>query len=975
MVCLASISLVAGTTGKIAGKVTDASTGDPLAGTNVQVVGSDRGAAANFNGRYSILNLPPGVYTIRFTMMGYTSLIMENVHVSIDLTTTINADLSPTVLETDETVTVVADREMIQPDMTGSMATIGAEKIENLAVQSIEDVLAIQAGVVRDGHEFHIRGGRSSEVAFWVDGVATTDVFSGGNTITVENSAIQELQVISGTFNAEYGNAMSGIVNIITKEGGAEYSGQFSSYIGDYISNHGVYSVLEDVELIRDANGAVIEENEVATNPLMEFNPTYNTDLTLSGPMPGLSDRLTFFLNGRYYSNEGYLYGRDWHLPQGIAGDSSIVPMNPYRNYSGMGKLTYRLSKSMKLNYSYYINDWKNERTYSHADKYNPFGQPQQGGSSQTHMLALNHVLSPSTFYELRVSRMRKENYRYLYEDPTLTPHWMVEVPADTAMGTPGYTLDLRNPDDRTVWDYLKQEGIPYNYFVDPDDPEGYVHTDSLRTPASYSYRRAGTQNAHSTRTTAYWLGKLDITSQINQTHQVKAGLEVIRHELGLNWFDLQPKQVEGRDEQVVPYEPAVPSIETIYHNQYDNRNPFQLSAYLQDKIELQEMIVNIGVRLDYFDPNYVVPAYAKDINIYDPMTDEFRYRNPDAPDSLLVEYTPDERRAFMHKGADAKWQISPRLGIAYPISDQGTIHFSYGHFFQMPQFQHIYYSPDFKLTSGTGNSIIGNANIDAERTVQYEIGLQQALSEDIAVDVSVYYKDIRDWVSTSPLIETERPGVAYSLYTNKAYSNVYGITVDLEKRFSNHFSGNLYYMYQVVEGTYANPNDAFNALNAQEEPRINLIPMNWDQRHTLNAVVTVGYSGWMTTLMWNYNSGRPYTPAYTIGTFVGGNSYSGLRENSSRLPSTSSLDIRLQKRIQVNGLNMTVFSTMYNVLDQKCETAVYAETGTAKYSVNIDETYSGYDSKRVGTYTDYVRQPNWYIPPRQVQVGLKIGF
>ncbi|NQT27236.1 TonB-dependent receptor [candidate division KSB1 bacterium] len=968
--------LWAGTTGKIAGIVTDASTGDPLAGTNVMVVGSNRGAAASFDGKYSILNLPPGIYTVRFTMMGYTTLIMENVRVSIDLTTTINADLSPTVLETDEAVTVVADRELIQPDMTSSMATIGADQIENLPVQSIGDVLALQAGVVRDGNDFHIRGGRGSEVAFWVDGVATTDVFSGGNAVTVENSAIQELQVVSGTFNAEYGDAMSGIVNIITKEGGAQYSGEFSSYIGDYISNHDVYSVLEGVDLVRNPEtDAVIEEREAVTNPLMDFNPTYNTDFTLSGPIPGLSDKLTFFLNGRYFSNEGYLYGSDWHLPQGIAGDSSIVPMDPNRNYSGMGKLTYKLTQNMKLNYSYFISDWYKEHTYSHEHKYNPLGRPQQGGSNQTHMLALNHVLSPKTFYELRVSRMFKDYYQYLYEDPGLSPHWMVHVPADTVLNTPAYILDLENPDDRTEWEYLKQECLPYDYVANPNDPEGYVHTDSLSTPASYSYLRAGTRNSHDNRTAAFWLGKLDITSQVNSTHQVKAGIEVKRHELSLNNFDLQPKQVTGRDEQVVPYEPAVPTIEGIYHDQYDNRNPMQISAYLQDKLELKELIMNIGVRFDYFDPNYVVPVNPKDINIYDPFTDEFRYMNPNAPDSLRVEYTADERRAFMHKEADAKWQISPRLGIAYPISDRGTVHFSYGHFFQMPEFQHIYYSPDFKLNSGGGRSIIGNANIDAERTVQYEIGLQQALSKDIAMDVSLYYKDIRDWVDTSPLIETVRPGVAYVIYENKAYANVYGITVDLEKRFSNHFGANLYYMYQVVEGTYSNPDDAFQALNNEEEPRINLIPLGWDQRHTLNAVVTAGYAGWVTTLMWNYSSGQPYTPGYAIGTFVGGSTFTGLRENSARLPNTSSLDIRLQKRIHVNGLDMTVFSTVYNVFDQKGETSVYSETGTAKYSTNIDAQYAGYNPTRIGTYTDFVRQPNWYIPPRQVQIGLRIGF
>ena len=968
--------LWAGSTGKVAGQVTDASTGETLTGTNVIVVGTDRGAAAGMDGMYTVNNLPPGIYTLRFMMMGYKTHVIENVRVSIDLTTTINVALQSTVLETDETVTVVAERALIQPDMTSSMATVGADEIENLPVQSVGDVLALQAGVVREGGDFHIRGGRGSEVAFWVDGVATTDVFSGGNAVTVENAAIQELQVVSGTFNAEYGNAMSGIVNIITKEGGQEYHGEVSAYVGDYVSDHHIYSVLEDVELVTDpVTGAVLEEKEVVTNPLMDFNPVYNTDLSLSGPIPGLGDRLTFFLNGRYHSNEGYLYGSDWYLPQGLPGDSSIVPLNPSRNYSAMGKLTLRVTSNLKINYSLYMNDYYRKRGYSHAWKYSPYGRNQSLGNGMTHILAWNHVLSQNTFYEARLSRMYRESSSYVYEDPTLSPHWLVVVPEDTATGAASYTLDLDNPSDRAVWEYLKQEDIPYSYMADPNDSDGYVHTDSTSSPASYSYNRAGTSNSHYNRSAAYWLAKIDFTSQVNQANQVKAGFEFKAHELTLNSFTLQPKQVEGRDEQVVPYEPAIPGIDGIYHDEYDDRNPIQISAYLQDKIELKEMIVNIGVRFDYFDPKYVVPVYREDPNVWDPFLAENRYSNVGVADSLLTEYSVDERRTFMHKDAKTQWQISPRLGIAYPITDRGTIHFSYGHFFQMPEFQHIYDSPDFKLNSGGGRSIVGNANIGAERTVQYEIGLQQALAEEIAMDVSLYYKDIRDWVGTSPLIETVRPGVAYVIYENKAYANVYGITVDLKKRFSNHFGANLYYMYQVAEGTYSNPNDAFNALQAEEEPRVNLIPLAWDQRHTLNAVVTAGYAGWMATLTGKFDTGQPYTPGYAVGTFVGGAAFMGLRENSARLPTTSSVDLRIQKRIKLSGMDLTLYSTIYNVFDQKGERSVYGETGTAKYSVNIDKQYSGYNPQRIGTYTDFVRRPQWYIAPRQVQVGLRVGF
>jgi hypothetical protein len=270
---------------------------------------------------------------------------------------------------------------------------------------------------------------------------------------------------------------------------------------------------------------------------------------------------------------------------------------------------------------------------------------------------------------------------------------------------------------------------------------------------------------------------------------------------------------------------------------------------------------------------------------------------------------------------------------------------------------------------------VIGNAALNAERTVQYEIGLQQQLSDHVGMDVSLFYKDIRDWVGTSPLVSTLKPSVAYSVYENKDYANVYGIVFDLDKRYSNHFSGNLSYSFQVAEGTYSNPLDAFNAISAKTEPRLNLIPLNWDQRHTLMGTATLGAGGWTLTFQGKVQSGRPYTPTYARGTFVGGGTQVGYRDNSARLPTTSQLDILLHRRFRVGSMNWGFLVTVYNVFDQKGETFVYTDTGSARYSVNIDPNYINYNPYRVGTVEDFVRRPDWYIAPRQVQAGLTLEF
>jgi len=982
--------MLAGTTGKIAGQVRDVQSGEPLPGANIIIEGTHLGAAADLSGNYIILNIRPGMYTLKISMMGYKEYIVNNVRVRIDLTTTVNGELEEMVI-LGESVTVIAELPLVQRDMTSSLATVNSDEIKDLPVQSMSDVLELQAGVVRDGNNFHIRGGRSGEVSYWVDGIATNEVYGGGNAVTVEKSAVQEMQVVSGTFNAEYGNAMSGIVNFITKEGGNKLNGQITAYAGDYMSGRDIYGVLRKVIPVLDPTTGITTAVEDLENPLKKFNPTYNVDFNLSGPILFLSKRLSFFVNGRYFSQEGYQYGRRWYTPQGTAGDSALVPLNPFLAYSGMGKLTYKISDHIKLNYNLFLNRSQNDhgQTYNydqHLFKYNPDGTRLGKGEGITHMIGWNHILSSNTFYEVRISHVYNDYQQYVYENPTQHPGYFIEVLADSS--NPGYIakVDPNSAEGKALIEELIAAQRQYRYVIDPANPNGYVHTDSLRDPAAYSFWRAGTDPNRFHRTTAYWIAKWDLTSQINPAHLVKIGFEARKHNLKLDSYMLQAKRKDGLDEQVVPYEPWVPSVSNIYHDQY-TRKPFEFSSYLQDKIELKDLIVNIGVRFDYFDPNGTVPVDPQDPCIYSPFNPNFKYKNYIAPpDSIkgpavdeynkqFAEYTPEERRTFMQKKSKTNMQLSPRIGIAYPITDKGVIHFSYGHFFQIPEFQYLYDNPDFKLFTGGGNTIVGNANLKPQRTVQYEIGLQQQISDNVGFDVTLFYKDIRDWVGTSPLVDTYKPSVAYSVYENKDYANVYGITLNLEKRFADHFGAGATYYFQVAEGTYSNPNDAYNAITSNTEPHLSLIPLSWDQKHTLMGTVTLGVRNWTLTLQGKYQTGRPYTPSFTRGAQVGSSTYVGYLDNSARLPTTSSLDILLHKRFQVGSLHLGLLVTVYNVLDQAGATNVYTDTGTADYTTNIDPETISYVPERVGTVQDLLRRPDWYIPPRQVQAGLTLEF
>jgi len=971
--------VIAGTTGKIAGRITDAESGEPLPGANIIIEGTLIGAAADADGYYVIINIPPGVYSLRATMMGYKETRIEAVRTRIDLTTTINFRLSATVLDVGESVTVVAERPLVQLDMTYSLSSVSSDDIQSLPVQNVNDVMELQAGVVNAGG-LHIRGGRSGEIAYWVDGVAATDVFSGGMGVTVENSAVEELQVVSGTYNAEYGQAMSGIINIITKEGGRDYHGEIKTYVGDYITGSSLYDVWESVAY-DTANGEVVESRE---NPLSKFNPIYNGEFSLSGPIPLTGDKLSFFMNGRYFSREGHLYGRNWYTPQGLPGDSVLVPMNPLEQYSTQAKLTYKPNGSLKFGYNFFYNRYQRDRTYNRLYKYNPYGVPLQKGGGMTHIFTINHVLSPSTFYELRVNRFYNEYKSYLHEDPLARPDWKVIVLADSL--NPEVELFLNNEEDAAAFEEYKQLGRKFRYTVDPNNPDGYVHPDSSRDPASYSYYRAGNILNHNSRSTAYWVGKFDLTSQINKSHQLKFGIEIRFHEIKMDNFNLQEAREAGKDEAIVPFTPLVPPTSSIFHDKY-TRKPREFSAYLQDKLEYKDVNFNIGLRFDYFDPNHVVPADPTDPNIHDPFKYEHIYKNWEEPPAGTVgsdldaweaqfkKYTAEERKEFMHKKADVNWKLSPRLAVAYPITDRGVIHFSYGHFFQIPEFRYLYDSPDFKLTSGGGIGIIGNANLKPQRTTQYEIGLQQQLTDNMGIDVTMFYRDIRDWVGTSPIIKTFRPTVGYSVYENKDYSNVRGVTLKLEKRMSNNFTFRTTYSFQIAEGTYSNPDDAFNAIRAEQEPRLALIPLDWDQNHTLNGQFMYRYNGWMASVIGKYWTGRPYTPSFAKGARVGDTAYNGLVENSARRPTVSSLDFYFMKEFQMGGLELSAFVYFYNLLDQREETSVYGDTGTAEYTTYPKVNDVPYAPQRISTVEDLLKRPEWYITPREIQIGFTIGF
>ena len=880
IILVVSNLLVAQTTGKISGTVTDAETGEPLPGANVVVEGELIGAATDNNGRFHVINVRPGEYTVIVNVIAYKPIHVENVRVSVNRTFSLDVKMTPTVLE-GETVTVTADRISFKRDQTSTIKNVSSDQIKELAIESMSAVVNMQAGVVAG----HFRGGRSTEVTYMIDGIQVDEAFSGEYTaVEVEPEAVQDLEIITGTFNAEYGRAMSGIVNIITKDGGNNFEGSLSSGYGNYYTRN--------------------ENIFIGLTP-SEFNRNKDYKVQLSGPI--LKNRITFLTNIRFQDNKNHLNGihrfnvtdesnyyssnpSDWI--DDYSGDSSFVAMNRSNNQSLLGKLTFTLG-SFRLSTLYSLNEdeWHG---YDHIFKYNPYGMAATHRRTEFASLFINHMLSRSLFYELKLSYMDNYNGWYLYEDP----------------------LDSNYVHDR----YMDSYG-----------------------PGFFT---GGQQKGHSVRIMEDWGAKFDLTWQVNHTHSLKWGAQYIQHQLDNQWHEIRNKYIGTVDENIL-YEPDTLADNTLYADVY-KVEPIDASAYIQDKMEFDEMVINFGIRYDYFDPNTVYPSDR---------------RNPanqlSLPDSMMSVYPM----------AEPFYQVSPRFGLAYQLGDVAVLHFSYGHFFQLPPLYALYQGHSFLISPNDYVTTIGNSRLKPEKTVTYEIGLWQALTRNIGLEVTLFYKDIYNLLSTK-IISTYNQ-IEYGLFSNKDYGNVRGLEVKFDYG-SQSLNVNINYTLQYTRGNADSPQQSFDRAGDSMDPVNRFIPMSWDQRHTFNATVGYHSGNFHMSATGYYNSGTPYTFSPLGESTL---SRINLYPNNDYQPSKYQADLTARYSLQLaNMAGVNFFLTIYNLFDRLNEEWVNSQTGRAYTDVEENSEILLHRSN-FNDYEDVYQNPSMYSTPRMIKFGLELTF
>jgi outer membrane receptor protein involved in Fe transport len=897
--CIGLILLISNlfgqTTGKIAGEVLDKTNDEPLAGVNIILEGTHFGAVSSIDGSFYMLNIPPGTYTVIFQMIGYKTVKMEKVQVSVNRTAFVNAALEQTILE-EEVIVVQADKVSMKKDQTGSMKTVSSEQMDVMPIENIDDVVSLQAGVVND----HFRGGRRHEVSYMVDGLQVDEVFGGeGTTVTIEADAVSEVEVITGNFNAEYGRAMSGVVNSVIKDGSPDFEASASAASATYLTSHNdVFPGLESIDPFR--------------------NQDYK--FSISGPV--LSNKILFFVNARYQDEKNHLNGirrfkvndfsdyssdnENFWITE-ANGDGEYVPMNNNKNLSILTKLTFNIWNTLKTSLLYTRNDdeWNG---YSHVFKYNPDGLGTTYRETDMYQLQLNHTLGQSAFYILNVSYIDNYNGYYLYENP----------------------LDSR-----------------------------YVHDGFLRSNAETGFYTGGQNKDHNKRTLKDLNFKFDLTWQLNRQHNIKTGVMGIQHWLDnkyqsiQNYYRFYPPPGINIDEFVVVdgkitypyYKPIVLGDSSNYSDIYQVE-PYEAAAYIQDKMEFMEMVVNLGLRMDYFDPNTVYPSDR---------------RNPDNSIS--------NQNQSSYPKTDPQMQISPRLSLAYQLGKTAVLRFSYGHFFQMPPLYAMYQDHAFNVAPTDYQTTMGNAQLKAEKTVQYEIGLWQELFEGMGFDVTLYYRDIYNLLS-AVVISTYNQ-IEYGLYSNKDYGNTKGLELTANYNLGKWYA-NLNYTLQYTRGNADNPTQTFNRAGQTIDPVNKLIVMSWDQRHTFNT--TLGYNqnnfGFSTIL--TYGSGSPYTWApVSSNPLVDMN----IPPNNDYTKSRFNVDLGMYYRFSLwDQTKLELELRVYNLFDRLNEYGVNPTTGRTAVAI-VQQTDLESHRSNFNDYYDRIKDPSGYSAPRLVKLGLSVLY
>jgi len=826
---LATTNMMAGTSGILEGKVVDKETKEPLVGVSVGIVGTTIGAATNVDGFFQINNVQAGTCDVRFSNIGYQTLVYKSVSIHADLRTKVNIELQQAAVELGE-IEVTAERPLIEKDVTSTTFSVNAAQVDRLPIRNVQDILALFPSVTAEGN---VRGGKTSEVVYMVDGLPLQDVIGGGIGTPLPKSAITEFSIQSGGFEAEYGNALSGVVNIITRRG-------------------------SDKHVIT----ARMEKDDWLGRSLNRQNDRFTeTELTLSGPL--IPERLYYFS-----ANTLQLTDTRWWQDLDRFFDSPVS-----REVSGLAKLDFTVSSRIRLTAQsvYSLRNWHD---YEYSWRFDLGGLPKRSRSSYRTTAILSHTVADNIHYSMSLS------HYYLHsqiggDDRNAIPLTPYEY---------DFFLEYVVKGDRAWWSDTKQQ----------------VYT-----------------------------AKGDLTIQPNPRNVLKFGFELNQYDIFNDLVKYEPQRTYFG--KILPDEPQL-NYSSSYHYY-----PRIGSVYLQDKLEVEAdgAVVNLGFRWDFLDPRSERP-------IVEYVT----------PDSSAGQYQSQVTRFV---AASLKQQISPRMGLSFPLMWNMVLVMNYGHYFQFPLFDYLYSGTNPQQIRNGLNVLVGNPDLKPERTHAWEVGVKYGLNEKTALHVTYFKKEFIDQIDSKTFLPSKARvagDYGFAEYVNNAFANAEGLEIIIARSRDERFSGSLSYSLMRTEGVSDYVNQGIN-LQQWGFPVLNEpYPLSWDQLHTLKLAVDARLPWDLScNAVWTYNSGRPYTFFPTRDGFTPDDTTRAFIPNNARLPSSNTLNLKIARKFLLGGIaSLTVYADARNVFNA------------------LNPRWADANGRIGGQLSD----PSAYYDPRRVSIGVR---
>lgn len=991
------------TTGKIAGTVTSEETGEPIMGANVVVTDAAYpiGAASGQDGYFVILNVPPGNYTVRVTYMGKKDVILQDVPVSSGRSTNLEIEMENRTLE-GQSVVVQAQRKLVNTDATSSESISTAEDIEKLPIRGIGNVAANSAGVVAQDGDLHFRGGREDEVNYLVNGVSTRNPVSNNNVVRVLHEAIQEVSVLTGGYTADQGAANSGIVSTKLKTGSPDFHGSIKAK-ADGFGN------AEDGDKFLDTY-SYGHQSLIAT---------------IGGPI--ISDKATFFLAGEYRNREDaevrYSKGFEFNdlvdmnpsnpTPRDtvdLSYPDGFTPLQSSESYTINGTVTLDLPIRVTMTGLYTSQTWDvgstpmldilNDRT--------PYNTAQNG----LFTIKLTKQFSSKSFLEV--------NGSYIFDTWETNDGWFDDdwhSWYDSA-AVYDHSLDLYGGDSSRAVEYRNAWQDKFGYVINGFPMERNGNPRGLYGTGSQEGMEFGA----------------DYKGQFGRHHQVKIGGNFKTYTC--RYFDISPGVMVhtapvGEDPggytsygsiEDVPYFRWMSTGDVdaygydIYGNEIDERKdyynedgeldgnapapkkPIEMAAYVMDKIEFNDLVINAGLRLDYFDP------------------DDRELKNPADPEvnksaSMISEDAWQEIDPYI--------ELSPRLGFSFPTGPASHFYLYYGKFVQMPAYNNIYFSSnDYAWQVVRQGFYFINPigfGLEPTYTTQYEIGYKRELTNNIALNATAFYKNQKGLIqSKMQQIEPDAyiPG-SYIRFFNGDFATHKGLELRLEMRRINRLAGRINYTYTDAEGTASN-NTAYHAavyMNTVIPKTIN--PLRYGVKH--NGSINLDYrfgdndggpilENFGVNVLMRFTSGHPYTRVYVPGAgqadpYNAGVEYLNDSRNrtavepvgASTTPWTFVTDLRAEKTFTLGNFDATIFVLVNNLFDRRNVQNVYPLTGSAEDDGLISdpaqveqmiksngemwkELYQAINIENGQSYWNVAGRELWGNP-RQIHFGLEVEF